>query len=57
MGVYAVPLMFFFLIFGTLILRIFGIPLSMVRIVSGIIRTRLGLRCLPRAPWTRLKIT
>src|ERR1700740_2140550 len=31
-----------FLIFGTLILRIFGIPLSMVRIVGGIILTRLG---------------
>jgi multiple antibiotic resistance protein len=39
---YAVALMFFFLIFGTLILRIFGIPLSMVRIVGGIILTRLG---------------
>jgi multiple antibiotic resistance protein len=38
----AVALMFFFLIFGTLILRIFGIPLSMVRIVGGIILTRLG---------------
>jgi multiple antibiotic resistance protein len=34
--------MFFFLIFGTLILRLFGIPLSMVRIVGGIILTRLG---------------
>jgi multiple antibiotic resistance protein len=40
--VYAVALMFFFLIFGTLILRVFGIPLSMVRIVGGIILTRLG---------------
>lgn len=39
---YALALMFFFLIFGTLILRIFGIPLSMVRIVGGIILTRLG---------------
>src|SRR5262245_12960715 len=39
---YAVALLFFFLIFGTLILRIFGIPLSMVRIVGGIILTRLG---------------
>ena len=41
---YAVALMFFFLIFGTLILRVFGIPLSMVRIVGGIILTRLGVR-------------
>ena len=39
---YATALMFFFLIFGTLILRVFGIPLSMVRIVGGIILTRLG---------------
>jgi multiple antibiotic resistance protein len=39
---YAVALMFFFFIFGTLVLRIFGIPLSMVRIVGGIILTRLG---------------
>ena len=39
---YAVGLMFFFLIFGTLIFRLFGIPLSMVRIVGGIILTRLG---------------
>jgi multiple antibiotic resistance protein len=39
---YAVALLFFFLIFGTLILRVFGIPLSMVRIVGGIILTRLG---------------
>jgi multiple antibiotic resistance protein len=34
--------MLFFLIFGTLILRVFGIPLSMVRIVGGIILTRVG---------------
>jgi len=34
--------MFFFFIFGNLVLRVFGIPLSMVRIVGGIILTRLG---------------
>ena len=39
---YAMLLMFFFLIFGTLILRIFGVPLSMVRIVGGIILMRIG---------------
>jgi len=39
---YALLLMFFFLIFGTLILRIFGVPLSMVRIVGGIILMRIG---------------
>jgi multiple antibiotic resistance protein len=39
---YATALMFFFLVFGTLILRLFGISLSMVRIVGGIILTRVG---------------
>ena len=33
--VYALLLSLFFLIFGTLILRLFGVPLSMVRIVGG----------------------
>jgi len=39
---YGVVLLFFFLILGTLILRVFGIPLSMVRIVGGIILVRIG---------------
>jgi len=39
---YALLLLFFFLIFGTLVLRIFGVPLSMVRIVGGIILMRIG---------------
>lgn len=39
---YALLLAFFFLIFGKLILWIFGVPLSMVRIVGGIILMRLG---------------
>src|SRR5262245_48917963 len=39
---YALLLMFFFLIFGTLILRLFGVPLSMVRIVGGIVLMRIG---------------
>jgi Na+/H+ antiporter NhaD/arsenite permease-like protein len=47
---YAVGLMFFFLIFATLILRIFGIPLSMVRIVGGIILTRLGFTLFSSRP-------
>lgn len=47
---YAVALMFFFLIFGTLILRVFGIPLSMVRIVGGIILTRLGFALFSSRP-------
>ncbi len=40
--VYALLLSFFFLIFGTLLLRLFGVPLSMVRIVGGIILMKIG---------------
>lgn len=39
---YATLLLFFFLIFGTLLLQIFDVPLSMVRIVGGIILMRIG---------------
>jgi multiple antibiotic resistance protein len=39
---YALVLCFFFLIFGTLILKLFGVPLPMVRIVGGIILMRIG---------------
>jgi len=39
---YATLLAFFFLFFGKLILWIFGVPLSMVRIVGGIILMRIG---------------
>jgi multiple antibiotic resistance protein len=39
---YATLLSLFFLIFGTLILRLFGVPLSMVRIVGGIILMKIG---------------
>jgi multiple antibiotic resistance protein len=39
---YAMLLAFFFLLFGTLIMRLFGVPLSMVRIVGGIILMRIG---------------
>ena len=42
--IYAVLLMLFFLLFGTLILRLFGVPLSMVRIVGGIILMRIGFQ-------------
>ena len=41
---YATLLAFFFLLFGTLILRIFGISLSMVRIVGGIILMHIGFQ-------------
>ena len=39
---YATLLLFFFLIFGTLLLDVFEVPLSMVRIVGGIILMRIG---------------
>jgi len=39
---YLMLLMFFFLLFGELILRVFGVPLSMVRIVGGSILMRIG---------------
>jgi small neutral amino acid transporter SnatA (MarC family) len=35
--VYALLLSLFFLIFGTMILRLFGVPLAMIRIAGGII--------------------
>ena len=40
--IYATALLFFFLVFGALILRIFGVSLSMIRIVGGIILMRIG---------------
>jgi multiple antibiotic resistance protein len=39
---YALLLCFFFFIFGTLILHLFGVPLAMIRIVGGIILMRIG---------------
>jgi multiple antibiotic resistance protein len=39
---YALALSFFFLIFGTLMLRLFGVPLAMVRVVGGLILMRIG---------------
>jgi multiple antibiotic resistance protein len=41
---YAALLMFFFLLFGNLVLRLFEVPLSMVRIVGGIILVRIGFQ-------------
>ena len=40
--IYALLLCFFFLLFGTLLLRLFDVPLSMVRVVGGVILTRVG---------------
>jgi multiple antibiotic resistance protein len=39
---YATYLMFFFLVFGTLLLKAFGVSLSMIRIVGGIVLVRIG---------------
>jgi multiple antibiotic resistance protein len=39
---YTLMLMFFFLIFGTVILKIFGVSLSMVRIAGGLILIKIG---------------
>ena len=40
--IYAGLLALFFFLFGNLMLRIFGVPLSMVRIVGGIILMKIG---------------
>jgi multiple antibiotic resistance protein len=47
---YALLLAFFFLIFGNLILRLFDVPLSMVRIVGGIILMKLGFELFSPSP-------
>ncbi len=41
-SLYATGLLFFFLIFGTLIMKVFGVSLSMVRVIGGIILIRIG---------------
>jgi multiple antibiotic resistance protein len=48
--VYALLLSLFFLIFGTLLLRLFGVPLSMVRIVGGIILMKIGFELFSSSP-------
>ncbi|WP_374306293.1 MarC family protein [Methylocella sp.] len=48
--VYATLLLFFFLIFGAFILNVFGVPLSMVRIVGGIILTKIGFELFAPSP-------
>jgi multiple antibiotic resistance protein len=48
--VYALALMFFFLAFGELILRIFGVPLSMVRIAGGLVLMRIGYALFSQQP-------
>ena len=47
---YALLLSFFFLFFGTLLLRVFDMPLSMVRVVGGVILTRVGFELFNPSP-------
>jgi len=47
---YALLLMVFFLLFGTLLLKLFGVSLSMIRIVGGIILTRIGFQLFAPSP-------
>ena len=51
---YAALLAFFFLLFGTLLLRLFGVPLSMIRVVGGIILTRIGFQMFSPSPQGKL---
>jgi multiple antibiotic resistance protein len=39
---YAAIMMLFFLVFGRMVLKVFGVPLSMVRMVGGIVLMRIG---------------
>jgi multiple antibiotic resistance protein len=41
---YALGLMFFFLLFGTLLLKVFGVSLPMIRIAGGIILAQIGFK-------------
>jgi len=47
---YAVLLCLFFLFFGTLLLRVFEVPLSMVRVVGGVILTKVGFELFSPSP-------
>lgn len=53
---YATFLTFFFLVFGTLILKIFSVPLSMIRIVGGIILMRIGFSLFLPSPSNGVKL-
>lgn len=47
---YALLLMIFFLVFGTFLLKVFGVSLSMIRIVGGMILTRIGFQLFAPSP-------
>ena len=51
---YALLLMFFFLIFGNLLLRLFEVPLSMIRVVGGLILMRIGFELFAPSPNSNL---
>ena len=51
---YALLLMFFFLIFGNLLLRLFEVPLSMIRVVGGVILMRFGFELFAPSPASNL---
>jgi multiple antibiotic resistance protein len=54
---YTTLLCLFFLIFGTLMLQLFGVPLSMVRIAGGIVLMRIGFELFSPPPPGRGGIT
>jgi multiple antibiotic resistance protein len=54
---YALGLMLFFLMFGTLLLHVFGVSLSMIRVVGGIILTRIGFQLFAPSPSGNLVAT
>jgi len=47
---YALALMFFFLIFGPLLMRAFEVPLSMIRVVGGIVLMKIGFELFTPTP-------
>ena len=51
---YALLLMVFFLLFGTLLLKVFGVSLNMIRVVGGIILTRIGFELFAPSPTASL---
>lgn len=47
---YALALMFFFLLFGPLLMRAFGVPLAMIRVVGGIVLMKIGFELFSPTP-------
>jgi multiple antibiotic resistance protein len=47
---YALGLMFFFLICGPLLLKAFGVPLAMIRVVGGIVLMKIGFELFSPTP-------